>query len=256
MICDFMPVSLADYPGCVAATVFVWGCNFRCPYCHNSSIIRSESGFPYNPAYEGEELNASFEMQNAPGRYAQGEVIGYLAAKKKLIDGICITGGEPTLWPDLKNFAAAIKALGFKVKLDTNGSRPGVLRDILEQGLADYVAMDVKAPIYRYSLFAPDEKDILNVQKSVDIIMLHGAFGGKIDYEFRTTVHEKILELHDIEEIGRWLSGAKRYVLQGYKYSPGVLDEDFCGTKPCGVTFLKEASAVVAKHFEEVLIRS
>jgi pyruvate formate lyase activating enzyme len=240
MICDFMPVSLVDYPGCVAATVFVAGCNFRCPYCHNSSIIGGTGSL----------------LHDSPGGYEPGGIIDCLADRKKLIDGICITGGEPTLWQGLKDFAAAIKAEGFKVKLDTNGSRPEVLREILEQGLVDYVAMDVKAPVYMYSLFAPDEEDILNVQKSVDIIMLHGDFGGKIDYEFRTTVHEKILGLHDIEEIGRWLSGAKRYVLQGYKYSPGVLDEDFCGTKPCDVTFLKKASAVISKHFKEVLIRS
>jgi len=257
MICDFMPVSVADYPGNVAATIFISGCNFRCPYCHNSSIIEHNSGFAGLSRRPKDETAGSYGPdENAAAYLKHEEIIDYLEERKKLIDGVCITGGEPTLWPGLKGLMSEIKALGFKVKLDTNGTRPRILEELMEEGLADYVAMDIKAPVYKYRLFALDEKDILNVQKSAEVILSHGAPGGKTDYEFRTTVHGKILGFRDLEEIGRWLSGAKRYVLQGYKHSPEVLDQDFCGTRPCDVSFLNEARTVLSKYFQEVLIRS
>lgn len=257
MICDFMPVSVADYPGNVAATIFISGCNFRCPYCHNSSIIGYKSGFAGLNHIRKDETESRYGTgENASGYLKHEEIIDYLEERKKLIDGVCITGGEPTLWPGLKGLMSEIKALGFKVKLDTNGTRPMVLEELMEEGLIDYVAMDIKAPVYKYRLFALDERDILSVQKSVDVIMFYGAPGGKIDYEFRTTVHEKILGFRDLEEIGRWLSGAKRYALQGYKHSSEVLDEDFCGTKPCDVSFLNQVKTVISKYFKEVSIRS
>ncbi|MDK2879442.1 MAG: pyruvate formate lyase activating enzyme [Thermoanaerobacteraceae bacterium] len=242
MICDFIPVSVVDFPGNVAATVFVSGCNFRCPYCHNSSIIGNKNGFSGRTSV----------LPKSPSE----EVINYLKRRKKLIDGVCITGGEPTLWRGLKEFITEIKTLGLKVKLDTNGSRPDVLKELIQEELIDYVAMDIKAPICKYRLFTLDERDILNVQKSAEVILLYGTPNGKIIYEFRTTVHEKILEPNDFVLIGEWLSGASKYVLQGYRYSPEVLDVNFCGTKPCDIYFLNRAKTVLSKYFKEILIRS
>ncbi|HHW02638.1 MAG TPA: anaerobic ribonucleoside-triphosphate reductase activating protein [Thermoanaerobacterales bacterium] len=246
MICGFMPVSLADYPGLVAATAFVYGCNFRCPYCHNSGILGAGVLSRKNP-----------DFAEGPVRfYRNEEITGYLSSRKKLIDGLCITGGEPTLWKGLKAFAADVKALGLRVKLDTNGSRPDVLEEMIENRLVDYVAMDIKAPIPKYGQFIMDEGDIENVKRSVKILMDHSASGGNPDYEFRTTVHERILGMDDIELMGRWLSGAKRYVLQAYRYSPEVLDADFCGTKPCSPEFLEQSKALVSRYVAEILIRS
>lgn len=245
MICGFMPVSLLDYPGLVAATAFVYGCNFRCPYCHNSGILGQGVVQPESPRFA-----------DAHVRFCRNEeIIGYLSSRKNLIDGLCITGGEPTLWNGLKEFAADVKALGFRIKLDTNGSRPDLLEEMIENRLVDYVAMDIKAPIHKYRQFAADEADIENVKLSVKILMDNGASGGYPEYEFRTTVHEMILGPDDIESIGMWISGAKRFVLQGYRYSPQVLNAQFCGKKPCSPEFLEKSKAIISGYVKEVLIR-
>lgn len=229
MIYDMMPVSVADYPGIVAATVFVSGCNFKCPYCHNSSII--------NTAVEG--------------LIDEKDITGYLVKRKGLIDGVCVTGGEPTLWPGLAEFIEKVKGMGLKIKLDTNGARPVVIKKLLAQNSVDYIAMDIKSPLKKYGLFVNDENDIPRIKESADIIM-----GSGIKYEFRTTVHQKILDMDDFEEIGRWLSGAPRYVIQGYKYSDDVLDKEFCGSTPCDIHYLEDIKNLISSYFGEVLIRA
>ncbi|MCG0275422.1 MAG: anaerobic ribonucleoside-triphosphate reductase activating protein [Thermosediminibacteraceae bacterium] len=229
LIYDFMPVSLADYPGTVACTVFLPGCNFRCPYCHNGPLV----------------------TQSPKGNVPESVLFEYLERRKSLIDGVCITGGEPTLWSDLRDFIARLKEKGLKVKLDTNGSRPDVLKELLDGGLVDYIAVDIKAPQKDYSLFTSSEEHVAGVIKSVELIK-----NSSVDYEFRTTVHEKILSIEDLEAIGRWLSGAKRYVLQGYRFSEGVLDVEFCGEKPCDLLFLEKAKENLQAHFGEVIIRN
>ncbi len=228
MIYDLMPFSVADFPGNVAATVFISGCNFACPYCHNSSLITS-----------------------IKGTITEDDIFKYLDKREGLIDGVCITGGEPTLWPGLLAFIVKIKAKRFKVKLDTNGARPSVVTELLDDGLLDYIAMDIKAPIQKYGLFVNNSDDIARVKESVSIIMDCG-----ISNEFRTTVHEKLLSEDDFKEIGVWLSGAKRYALQGYKYSEGVLNKKLCGKSPCNIKFLKKIKDEVLPYFDEVLVRS
>ncbi len=228
MIYDLMPFSVADFPGTVAATVFISGCNFRCPYCHNSSLIKPVEGIT-----------------------AEGDILGYLDTRTGLIDGVCITGGEPTLWPGLEDLIIKIKSKGCKVKLDTNGARPSVVRKLLDAGLLDYIAMDIKAPLKKYGLFVNDGADIARVEETAGIIMDCG-----LSYEFRTTVHEKILGADDFKDIGVWLSGAERYALQGYKYSDGVLDKELCGTSPCDIKYLEKIKDEVTPYFDEVLVRS
>lgn len=229
MIYDLMPVSMADYPGHVAATIFVSGCNFCCPYCHNSSLIKAVD----------------------EGRISEEISLSYLIKRSNLLDGVCITGGEPTLWGGLEGFIKRIKEIGFKVKLDTNGARPEVLKRLISGGLVDYVAMDIKAPLNKYHFFVKDKSDILRVNKSAELLMSSG-----LGYEFRTTVHEKLLNVDDFEEIGEWLKGAERYVIQGYKYSDDILNKDFCGVSPCSIDYLEHIKRKVERYFGEVLIRA
>lgn len=228
MIYDFIPVSLVDFPGKISATAFISGCNFKCPYCHNSWLI---------PVREGIRDEKDF--------------FKYLKSRTGLIDGVAITGGEPTLWKGLKDFIKDIKSLKFSVKLDTNGSRPDALKELIDDGLIDYIAMDIKAPINKYGIFAKNESDIDKIKESVEIIK-----NSHTDYEFRTTVNDKILCLEDFILISKWLSGSKRYVLQAYKYSNDVLDRKISGAKACNPEFLKQIKEMMANKIEEILIRA
>ncbi|OXT08970.1 anaerobic ribonucleoside-triphosphate reductase activating protein [Thermoanaerobacterium thermosaccharolyticum] len=227
MMYDYMPVSLADYPGKVASTVFISGCNFTCPYCHNSQLINLQKYIK-----------------------SEEEFTDYLKKRKNLIDGVCITGGEPTLWKDLKNFIKTIKDLGFSVKLDTNGSRPDVIEDLLKDNILDYIAMDVKAPRNKYGLFVKNNEDIEKILKSINLIKNSG-----IDYEFRTTVNEKLLSTDDFLSIANMIPGCKRYVLQRYKYSEGVLNKDLCGKGQCDIEYLIKIKEAIKDEIEEILIR-
>lgn len=212
MMYDFMPVSFV---------------NFLCSYCHNSYLI---------PLREGVR--------------SEKEFFDYLKKRANVIEGVCITGGEPTLWKGLKDFIKEIKALNFSVKLDTNGSRPQILKNLLEEKLIDYVAMDVKAPLEKYDLFLKNKADINNIQKSVEIIKNSG-----VDYEFRTTVNDKLLALEDFISISDWISPAKRYALQRYKYAEGVLDKNISGIEDCDIKFLLEIKKAISGKFSEILIR-
>ncbi|SHM66878.1 pyruvate formate lyase activating enzyme [Caldanaerovirga acetigignens] len=229
LIYDFMPVSLSDYPGVVACTVFLPGCNFRCPYCHNGPLVKQCIG----------------------GKVSESILFEYLEKRRNLVDGVCITGGEPTLWSDLGEFLKELKNRGLKVKLDTNGSQPEIVKELIQKGLVDYVAVDIKASPEKYSLFTKYKEHIEGVLKTVELVKT-----SSVDYEFRTTVHERILSLEDIKAIARWLSGAKRYVLQGYRYSEGVIDPEFCGKKPCDKAFLERAKEEISEYFGEIVIRS
>jgi len=181
--------SLIDYPGKIAAIIFTQGCNFRCGYCHNP------------------ELLSSAEKTS----YSEESVLEFLKSRTGLLDGVVITGGEPTLQADLVAFIAKIKSLGFSVKLDTNGTSPEVIEALLAQNLVDYIAMDVKAPLKKYEAIANTKIDPQKIQKSIEIIMNSG-----VEYEFRTTVLKFQLTFEDFEQIGELISGAKKYFLQQF----------------------------------------
>lgn len=190
-------MTLLDYPGKVACTVFLAGCDFRCPYCHNSQLIDG----------------------SLPSLMDQEELLSFLDKRRGLLDGVCITGGEPLLRPDLAQLLEAVKALGYPVKLDTNGSHPQRLRALAAAGLVDYVAMDIKNSPQRY----PETAGLPSL--NLDSIRESAAFllTGAVDYEFRTTV---VAELHhddDFLSIGQWLRGAKRYFLQAFADRDTVL---------------------------------
>lgn len=188
-------LTLLDYPGKIACTVFLAGCNLRCPYCHNASLAKGEA----------------FGM-------AEEELFEFLAARRKKLDGVCISGGEPTLWPQLPDFLCRIKELGFSVKLDTNGTNPKLMSALCRDGLLDYVAMDIKASPDKYREVCGGADVISSVRSSAQLLL-----SGAVDYEFRTTLCEPLFDLCDADEIGRWLAGAKRYYLQQFVPSGDIL---------------------------------
>ena len=192
----YQKMTLLDYPGKVACTVFTGGCNLRCPFCHNAEIV----------------LN--------PGQKAdmEDEVLSYLKKRRGMIDGVCITGGEPLLQTDLSEFIGKVKDLGYLVKLDTNGSMPDRLDEILRKNMIDYVAMDVKSSPEGYAQATGCGIDFENFRKSIDIIKKSG-----IEHEFRTTIVKGLHTPEQIEKAAQLLSGEKRYFLQTFKDSGSLL---------------------------------
>ena len=190
-ILGLQKLSLVDFPGKVAATVFTGGCNLRCPFCHNAPLVL--------PGRGTSALDA-------------GGVLDFLASRRGLPDGVVLSGGEPLLQPDAADFLAEVKAMGFSVKLDTNGCHPDALADILDRRLADYVAMDIKNSLEKYpwTVGVPGF-DTAPVERSARLLM-----EGPADYEFRTTLVRPFHEVGDMETIGRWLRGARRYYLQAF----------------------------------------
>lgn len=190
-ILGLQKLSLLDFPGKVAATVFTGGCDLRCPFCHNAPLVL--------PGRGTSALDA-------------GGVLDFLASRRGLLDGVVLSGGEPLLQPDAADFLAEVKAMGFAVKLDTNGCHPDALADILDRRLADYVAMDIKNSLEKYpwTVGVPGF-DTAPVERGARLLM-----EGPADYEFRTTLVRPFHEVGDMETIGRWLRGARRYYLQAF----------------------------------------
>ena len=222
----FQKLTLLDYPGKVACTVFTGGCNLRCPFCHNAGLVNTPDAYPN----------------------AESDVLEYLSRRKGLLDGVCITGGEPLLRPDLPQLLEAVKALGYPVKLDTNGSHPRALVDLVERKLVDYVAMDVKNSPERYpETVGVPGLDVGPIRESVGFLL-----EGLVDYEFRTTV---VRELHDEDSfraIGPWLSGAKRYFLQSFVDRDTVIRE---GLHPWDRDHLQGFAALVRPWVPSVELR-
>ena len=191
VISGLQKLTLLDYPGHTACTVFTPRCNWRCPFCHNAALVlRPQEQPPMDPE----------------------EFFSFLRKRKGLLDGVAVTGGEPTLYADLPDFLRRIKDMGFAVKLDTNGTHPAMLRAILEAGLADYVAMDIKAGRGNYSAVTGTLRPGLDaVEESVALLRQSGTA-----HEFRTTVVEEFHTAGDIEAVARWIAGAKRYFLQAF----------------------------------------
>jgi pyruvate formate lyase activating enzyme len=194
----FNKTTLLDYPGHLAATLFLGGCNMRCPFCHNSSLVTNTASQPI---------------------IGVEEVLTTLAKRRNILEGVCITGGEPTIYPDLWELITAIKDLGFKIKLDTNGTNPSILKALVAGHLVDYVAMDIKNSKENYSLSSGvATSDLKQVSESVSFLLTN-----PIPYEFRTTIVKEHHTQQDILSIGQWINGAKAYYLQSYKDSGDIL---------------------------------
>ena len=197
----FNKTTLLDYPGLVAATIFTGSCNLRCPFCQNADLVLDPSSQPL---------------------ISEEDVLKHLKKRQGITKGICITGGEPTLQKDLREFIIKCRDLGLKIKLDTNGYRPEILAGLLEDKLLDYVAMDIKSSPERYSEAAGVPIEIDRIALSVDMLL-----EGSVPYEFRTTVTRELQAKEDFEKIGEFIKGAEKYFLQGYEDSERVIRPGF-----------------------------
>lgn len=223
----FQKLTILDYPGKVACIVFTPGCNFRCPFCHNASLVTHIDKETY------------VEVD---------EVLAYLKKRQGLLDGVVITGGEPLLQEGIEEFIAEIKSLGYSVKLDTNGSFPEKLISIVEKGLVDYVAMDIKNSKEKYGMtIGVEDFDIAPMEKSVDFLLQ-----GKVDYEFRTTVVKDFHTIDDIQDIVVWLKGAHKYFLQNFVDSGDLITD---GLEPVSALLLKEMKEKATEFIPSVEIR-
>lgn len=190
ILAGLQATSLIDYPGRVSSVAFISGCNFRCPYCHNPALA----------------------MGHYPERISEKDLLAFLLPRRKLIDGVVVSGGEPTLHPGLAQLCRSIHNLGLAVKLDTNGSRPEVLEDLIRDHLVDYVAMDIKTALDRYGPPIADTEAYRGVTRSIQILM-----DSDLDYEFRTTCVRPFVDGPAVASIAATIRGARHYVLQAFR---------------------------------------
>ena len=219
-------MTLLDFPGHVACTVFLGGCDFRCPFCHNFELADGTA----QPVMDDEEL------------------LAFLRKRQGLLDGVAFTGGEPLLYKDLPELLQKIRELGFAIKLDTNGAHPALLAQILGAGLADYVAMDIKNSPAKYAVTCGvDHLDMGPIRESIALLM-----NGSTDYEFRTTVVAEFHEAADFEEMGRLIAGAKRYFLQCFTDRDSV---PFGNLHAPSVEQLQAYAQIARKYVNDVQLR-
>ncbi|MCM8808938.1 MAG: anaerobic ribonucleoside-triphosphate reductase activating protein [Candidatus Omnitrophica bacterium] len=192
--------SLIEFPGIISCIVFTQGCNFRCPYCHNPELVLPEKFTEIIP---------------------EGFFFSFLEKRKRYLEGVCITGGEPTIHEDIKDFIKKIKDMGYKVKIDTNGSNPEIIEGLLKENLIDYISLDLKGPLEKYKIITGVEIETDKILKSIELIK-----NSEIDYEIRTTVVKKQILFEDFEKIGEIIEGCKKYYLQKFIPSKHV-NEDF-----------------------------
>lgn len=223
-------MSMVDYPGKVACTVFLPDCDFRCPFCQNPDLINKVSELPTMPT---------------------DEFFSFLDSRKKWLDGVCVTGGEPCLSGDLIDFLKQIKDRGFLVKLDTNGSLPRVLKKALDAKVVDFIAMDIKASPERYSEASGVRVNITNIQESINLIRSSG-----LPYEFRTTVIPRLHSRDNLLEIGEWLEGSDTFALQQFRCDFGTLDPEYAKEQSYPKSELAEFANMLKPYFKKVLLRA
>lgn len=223
----FQKLTILDYPGKVACIVFTPGCNFRCPFCHNAALVTHIDKDTY---------------------IDKEEVLSYLKKRQGILDGVVITGGEPLLQDGIEEFIGKIKDLGYAIKLDTNGSFPEKLISLVEKGLVDYVAMDIKNSKAKYmATIGVNNIDMASIEKSVDFLLQN-----KVDYEFRTTIVDGFHTVDDIQDIVVWIKGAHKYFLQNFVDSGDLIET---GLSPVSVDMLKEMKKKATEFVPCVEIR-
>lgn len=220
--------SLIDYPGKVCAVLFTQGCNFRCPYCHNPELV---------------------EPRLYDRCISEGEIFRFLETRRGKLDAIVITGGEPTIQQDLTSFVTEIRSMDFLVKVDTNGSQPGVIEGLIDGSLVDFIAMDVKAPLHRYGEIIGTSIDTSRIEHTIGLILHSG-----IDYEFRTTVVRSLLDERDLIAIGTLIEGSSRLVLQRFVPSK-VLDSDFLKAETYDDASFKRMQVLLREYVRTVSVR-
>lgn len=219
----FNKLTLLDYPGHLAATLFLGGCNMRCPFCQNASLVLHPMDQPTIP---------------------EEEVLSGLSKRKNILEGVCISGGEPTLYPELPELIRKIKAFGFKVKLDTNGTHPDVIKALVQDQLIDFVSMDIKNSREKYAVTSGILKlNIKPIEESVSYLLTEA-----VPYEFRTTIVKEFHEAEDMLSIGSWLKGAKAYYLQAYQDSGDILAPGLSGHTKETLTHFATLLTPFAEH--------
>ncbi len=227
IIKGFNKTTLLDFPGKVAATIFTGNCNFRCPFCQNSDLVLNPSSQP---------------------EITEEEIFSFLKKRTGIIEGICISGGEPTLQPDLLSFMEKLKQTGTAVKLDTNGYEPEILKAVLDNGLADMIAMDIKSDLNGYrEITGLSDVDTEKIARSAEILM-----NSDTDYEFRTTVVKEYYNEKTAENIAEWLRGAEKYYLQKFEDNEKVIKPGL--TSP-DITALLKYRDILSKTIRQVEIR-
>lgn len=227
VISGLQKLTLLDYPEKTACLIFTQGCNFRCPFCHNKDLLGNCKG---------------------EGKIKEEEVFAYLEKRKGLLDGVCISGGEPLLQPDIEPFIAKIKQMGYQVKLDTNGSNPSMLKKLIEKGYIDYIAMDVKNDFLNYEKTSGVEKiNMYNIEKSIRIIE-----NANLDYEFRTTIVKELHNLEQLEKICKYIGPNAKYYIQNYRDCDTVLEKGLNGFQEEELLQIKQK---LNKVYPNVMVR-
>lgn len=199
-------LTLLDFPGKIACTVFAGGCNFRCPFCHNASLVL------------GDRLSESPTL-------SEEDFFAFLKKRRGMLEGVCVSGGEPSLYPDIIPFLIKIKELGYSVKLDTNGYRPSIIREAMAAGAVDYFAMDIKNSRESYArTVGLSDFDISKIEESVSALM-----SGSVDFEFRTTLVRELHSEDDVLSIAKWIRGSQKYFLQTFIDSGDLIGTNFSG---------------------------
>lgn len=230
-LAGFQKTSLVDWPGQICATVFFAGCNFRCPFCHNPELVLQD------------------EIDQLP-KISFDDFIVELHKRKSLIDGVCITGGEPLLNPDLTKLITRIKKLDLKVKLDTNGTNPKLLKQLIDKQLVDYIAMDMKSPLSKYGETTASKINVDVIKQSIKLIIDSG-----IEHEFRTTMFPAFVKPEDLVPMAKELEGAQAFYLQQFSFDRKILDPAYEPVKPYTPEQLKEMLKKIEPLFKSSGIR-
>lgn len=227
-IAGFKKTSLVDYPGTISAVIFLSGCNFRCGFCHNPSIVFGKAA-----------------------KIDEKEVLSFLERRKRVLEGVCVTGGEPTIHENLPLLLKKIKELGFLAKLDTNGTNPEMLKKVIEDKIVDYVAMDIKAPLELYSSAANADANIQKIRQSISILI-----NSKVKYEFRMTLIPKFVDIESFKEVCKMLKGAKQFYIQQFEKGSEMIDDSFKSEKSYTGEELGKFLDIAKEYFEECGIRN
>ncbi len=230
MILGIQKTTLIDFPGKIACTIFLGGCNFRCGYCYNRDLVFG------NPNLQSQSIE---------------DFAAFLDTRKGILEGVCVTGGEPTLYPSLEKLLRMIKEKGFLVKLDTNGTNPLILSQLIEKKLIDYVAMDVKAAYEHYETVIGVKRSLEQIKQSVEMLK-----NSKINYEFRTTVIPQIHTAAEMNLIGNWIRGAQKYYIQNFRKAPTCIDPKFSEWPSFSLEELQNLKKIMEPYVENVSIRS
>lgn len=229
MIKGWQKLSLIDYPPYLTSVIFLGGCNFKCGFCHNPDLVLNPSKLP----------NIDLDT-----------VLDYLKKRKKWIQAVCITGGEPTLHKNLFEIISKIKQLSLKVKLDTNGSNPNIVKELLENNLLDYIAMDIKTALNKYDKLAGVKVEKEKIKETVALIKNSG-----IDYEFRTTLVPGLISKTDLLNIGKWLKGSKRFVIQNFNSSKPLINNKLRELAPYSPQELIKLAEWLKPYFKKTEVR-